>query len=562
VRIVLVEDDRLQQAEYSHVVLDIVDGCDLRLVSTESEFRQFLDDARSEAAPALFIIDAMLRWADPGSDMPPMPGEVLDGGFHQAGTRCVRAIRALPELAHVPVVLLSALEREDALGSLYDRTNVFYCRKGGGHDSLAVLLRSIFAATEEVSGPGPGEVWLDSAAKPVLVLGFPKPDPLIGIQMCDMGWLERGPARDRWAVPVERSSANGLDEDMHVDCASLMACEPKALEVLLGRVDSGVLKRIDAQLKEMSSVATSNERKNRFAARDVQKHDYDVALSFAGADRRWASALADSLLSRGLRVFYDEYEKANLWGKDLVQHLDEVYRLRARCCIVLASSDYASSIWTNHELKSALARSLIDNEEYLLPVRLDDTALPGLRPTVGYVSLASVADVERIADLVSEKLGQRNLISYAEFSSKWIQNVLEINSRWGLDCLAFCVDQRFLLDEDGFECRVGISYGINRTSPRVGFLQPTEQEGENVFGLHAVAVLDGTKLCLWDQWLDSLPAPTTDRLEDAVADAYRALAGIGDAQYVSLASSASTRDELLVSSRYLLDEFDISTELG
>ena len=31
-----------------------------------------------------------------------------------------------------------------------------------------------------------------------------------------------------------------------------------------------------------------------------------------------------------MRVFYDEYERAELWGKDLYSHLDEVYRRSAR----------------------------------------------------------------------------------------------------------------------------------------------------------------------------------------------------------------------------------------
>ena len=77
-----------------------------------------------------------------------------------------------------------------------------------------------------------------------------------------------------------------------------------------------------------------------------------------------------------------------------------------------------------------------------------------------------------------------------------------------------------------------------------------------------MAVLDGTKLCLWDQWVDSLPARTTDRLEDAVRDAYKALAEISDEQYISLASETPSGKDLFVSPKYLLDEFDISTEIG
>jgi hypothetical protein len=45
--------------------------------------------------------------------------------------------------------------------------------------------------------------------------------------------------------------------------------------------------------------------------------DYDLALSFAGEDRPVAESLAGLLRDDGVRVFYDAYEKAALWGKDL-----------------------------------------------------------------------------------------------------------------------------------------------------------------------------------------------------------------------------------------------------
>jgi hypothetical protein len=48
---------------------------------------------------------------------------------------------------------------------------------------------------------------------------------------------------------------------------------------------------------------------------------YDVALSFAGEDRDYVRAVAESLRKREKRVFFDEFEKARLWGKDLYQHL-------------------------------------------------------------------------------------------------------------------------------------------------------------------------------------------------------------------------------------------------
>ncbi len=45
--------------------------------------------------------------------------------------------------------------------------------------------------------------------------------------------------------------------------------------------------------------------------------DYDIAISFAGEDREVAASIAEKLKSQGIKVFYDSYEKATLWGKNL-----------------------------------------------------------------------------------------------------------------------------------------------------------------------------------------------------------------------------------------------------
>jgi len=91
-----------------------------------------------------------------------------------------------------------------------------------------------------------------------------------------------------------------------------------------------------------------------------------------------------------MRTFYDEHERASLWGKDLYEHLDDIYRNAARYCVLFISKHYAKRLWTSHERKSTQARAFTENREYILPARFDATPLPGLLPTVGYVDLKNL----------------------------------------------------------------------------------------------------------------------------------------------------------------------------
>jgi hypothetical protein len=116
--------------------------------------------------------------------------------------------------------------------------------------------------------------------------------------------------------------------------------------------------------------------------------------------------VAAALRRRGIRPFYDDHEKAALWGKDLYEHLDWIYQKAARYCVLFASEAYAEKVWTTHERRRAQARALQSAAEYVLPVRFDDTEIPGLRPTVAYVEAASNTPAQ-LAKLISEKLGPR-----------------------------------------------------------------------------------------------------------------------------------------------------------
>ena len=142
---------------------------------------------------------------------------------------------------------------------------------------------------------------------------------------------------------------------------------------------------------------------------EQREYEYDVALSFAGEDRLYADSLKNALKGREIKVFYDEDEKAQLWGKDLYEHLSNLYKNKARHCVMFLSQHYERKHWTTHERKSAQARAYKENSEYILPIRLDETSIPGIEETIGYLNWREES-VDSIANLIIDKLGKQSTL--------------------------------------------------------------------------------------------------------------------------------------------------------
>ena len=76
-------------------------------------------------------------------------------------------------------------------------------------------------------------------------------------------------------------------------------------------------------------------------------YEYDVALSFAGEDRKFVEDCAEILRSLNINVFYDNYEKEVLLGKNLYSYLADVYQSRARFAVVFVSDESIDLICTH-----------------------------------------------------------------------------------------------------------------------------------------------------------------------------------------------------------------------
>jgi hypothetical protein len=130
---------------------------------------------------------------------------------------------------------------------------------------------------------------------------------------------------------------------------------------------------------------------------------WDVALSFAGAQRDYVRQVAATLQARGVRCFYDADEEIELWGKSLAEELPAIYGEQAAAVVVFVSAEYAARDWTRHERRAALGRAVRERREYVLPARFDDTPLPGLPSDMVTVDLRTRTP-QQFAAMVADKL--------------------------------------------------------------------------------------------------------------------------------------------------------------
>ena len=79
--------------------------------------------------------------------------------------------------------------------------------------------------------------------------------------------------------------------------------------------------------------------------------EFDIALSFAGEDRDYVDQVANLLRDSGVKVFYDLFEEANLWGKNLYDYLSEIYMNKALYTIMFISKHYAHKLLSANRCK-------------------------------------------------------------------------------------------------------------------------------------------------------------------------------------------------------------------
>jgi hypothetical protein len=182
----------------------------------------------------------------------------------------------------------------------------------------------------------------------------------------------------------------------------IVARRTQLAEMNLGIRDLGVPIRRTSTAVPAPARAMEAPRRGREAK---EPEHYDIALSFAGENRPYVEEVADRLKAAAVSVFYDKFEGANLWGKNLIEHLAEIYA-NSRFVVMFISKEYVEKAWTTHERRHAQARALFAQEEYILPTRFDDTEVPGMTNTVAFQDLRHTTPGQ-LVELILAKLGRR-----------------------------------------------------------------------------------------------------------------------------------------------------------
>lgn len=165
-------------------------------------------------------------------------------------------------------------------------------------------------------------------------------------------------------------------------------------------------KRKDRLISEFTGIVrdlygiltTHDEQELEIKKKEPKQIIFDVALSFAGEQREYVRQVAERLESQGIKVFYDEFFESQLWGRNLLDYLKEVYYSKSDYCIMFISKEYTSKMWPTFEGKCANAKDLEEFGDYILPVEFEGTKMPGLDPGKKYLS-ASKYTPQQVADI-------------------------------------------------------------------------------------------------------------------------------------------------------------------
>lgn len=118
-------------------------------------------------------------------------------------------------------------------------------------------------------------------------------------------------------------------------------------------------------------------------------YEYDVAVSFAGAQRAYVEKFVEACRQRDLEVFYDRDMTVAYWGRNFIREFRRVYGgSAARFVMPFISAEYLATPYPQDEFAAAVEQVFKrEGQTYLLPVVVGDVEIPPdlLSPAIGWL---------------------------------------------------------------------------------------------------------------------------------------------------------------------------------
>lgn len=196
----------------------------------------------------------------------------------------------------------------------------------------------------------------------------------------------------------------------------------------------------------------------------VEPYDYDLAVSFAGAQRPYVEEFVQAAKELGLRVFYDRDMTVAYWGRNFIYEFRKVYGGKVAWFIMpFFSAEYLRAPYPLDEFAAAVEQEFRrDGETYILPVLFGDIKLPPelVNPAIGRMRADRHTPAE-LAQLTVQRLGLAAARTPATVRLPKL-TVASFDAAAALSSVLVVVGQRFehaapTLDRYGYSCRVDSS---------------------------------------------------------------------------------------------------------
>ena len=104
-------------------------------------------------------------------------------------------------------------------------------------------------------------------------------------------------------------------------------------------------------------------------------HIFDIAISFAGENRKLAEEIAYILRLLDYEVFYDELYEANYIGSSWTKEFERIFSNDSKFVVCILDEHHKRKIWPTFE-RECFAEKIQTNE--IIPIFLDDTKFVGI----------------------------------------------------------------------------------------------------------------------------------------------------------------------------------------